>query len=95
VIDNALGAGNAGRLARDLADVAETNGNGAGIGNDVVVAFELGVGSSRGERLGLPFVVDRLGRGAIDAGPERGLGGLNAVDIVGEVFAVANAEKVD
>ena len=58
VIDGALGAGDAGDLVADLADVAEPHGRGDGVGRGVV-AFELRVGVvGRGERLRLPFVID-------------------------------------
>jgi hypothetical protein len=90
VLDRPLGAGDARRLARDLADVAEPHRRGGGIG-DGIIAFELGVaGVDRGQRLGLPFVIDGGSFLLLDAAHERRLGRIDAIDHVGEILAVAD-----
>src|SRR5262249_19807060 len=43
-----------------------------------------------GERLGLPFVIDRRRLLAIDAAQERGLGRIEPINRIGKVFAVAH-----
>jgi hypothetical protein len=90
VLDRALGAGDAHHLVRDLAEVAEPDGGRDGDG-DGVVALELGIGGiDRGERLRLPFVIDGGRLLALARGHERGVGGIDAVDDVGQIFPVAD-----
>src|SRR5262245_49446019 len=90
VLDRTLGAGHADDLVRDLAEVAEPDG-GRDRDGDSVVTFELGVsGIDRGERLCLPFVIDGGRLLALARGHERGVGGIDAVDDVGQIFSVAD-----
>ena len=82
MLDRLLRAGDLRHLAGDLADVAEPNRRRGRVG-DRVVAFELLVrAGGGGERLGLPFVVDGDRLGLLDAGHERRVGRIDAVDHV-------------
>jgi hypothetical protein len=90
VLDRPLRAGDARHLVGDLADIAEPHRRRGG-GGGGVVAFELGVGGvGGGERLRLPFVIDGGRLLALDAGHERRVGRIDAIDHVGEILAVAD-----
>ena len=92
MINDALRTSDAGAGVQDLADVAETNGRSTRNRRDVV-AFELRIGRDGAESLGLPFVVDSRGFRLFDAGIDRRIGRIDAVDRIGDVLTVADSGK--
>jgi hypothetical protein len=90
VLNGLLSAGDARHLVRNLADVAETDGRGGGVGDGIVTFQHRVRGIDGGKGLGLPFVIDGSGLDLLDARDERSVGRIDAVDFIGKVFPVAD-----
>jgi len=90
VVDSLLGARHLRHLVGNLAEIAEAYCSRQRVGAGVV-AFELSVRGGRlRQRLRLPFMVHRGRLFLFGAAHERGIGRVDAIDHIAEVFAVTD-----